>query len=173
MLVRIDLDAAIPGAVSTQAPCHCGVDVGTYRRIRGIETLTARRGGEGQPVLRQGEIARGTVLQGDADGAQMLAFRGTQIVRTVGGDQGQVGGVGARELGLAQPAPAGADHGYAAVGDLVAVADRTIAQPPRGDGAIVQRVRHRRAPAGDAGGERHRSRVVLEHHPIERNRSIG
>ena len=78
---------------------------------------------------------------------------GLEPHRLVGRDQGHVGGVAADEQGLGDAVAVAADHADLLVGDLIAVADRAIADEAAGQRVVVKLLVHRRAAVGDAGRE--------------------
>ena len=85
---------------------------------------------------------------------------GFRLQRLVGRDQGDVGGEAAQEHRLGDAVAVAADHADLLVGDLIAVADRAIADQPARQRLVVQLLVHRRAAVGDAGGEQHGARLA-------------
>ena len=89
---------------------------------------------------------------------QLLLVLGLEPHRLVGRDQGHVGGEAAEEQRLGDAVAVAADHADLLVGDLIAVADRAVADEAAGERVVVQFLVHRRTAVGDSGREQDAAR---------------
>ena len=138
-----------------------GADDRAERRIDAVERHPALGGVErasGRPRSQRRRTGR-RPARSRRRRARLRTRRSSSCSR-VGRDQRHVVGVAAQEQRLAHAVVAGADHADALVGDLIAVADRAIADQPARSASSCTVAVHVRPIVDHAGGEQHvRARI--------------
>ena len=109
-----------------------GVRVRAERRIDGVEGVMPFGGVDGDAIVGNRHSLRRTVDAVDPGILQLALVLGLEPQRLVRRDQRHVCGVAAEEQRLGDAAAAAADHADLLVGDLIAVADRAIADEAAG-----------------------------------------
>ena len=131
-----------------------GVGIRPERRIDAVKGIVTLGGVDDDAV-----VAIATAWAGPSTHSIPAAFSfswssALRLRALSGRNQGDVGGVAADEQSLGDAMTVAADHADALVGDLIAVADRAIADEPARQRVVVELLVHRRAAVGDSGRER-------------------
>src|SRR4051794_34525795 len=96
-------------------------------------------------ILLDGDRLRWTIDAFNRGSLELLIVLGLQPQGLVRRDQGHVGGVAPQKQGFGHPVAAAADYADALVGDLIPVADRTIADETARQRLVMKLLVHRRA----------------------------